>query len=166
MEKSVVQTIEDTVRNRLTTYGKFKFDSDRDLITSLRARLLLPKEEMRHVSLFDPSYSEIGCVLSVRYLERGFVRYDIKKGDYDWFEHSISKYQEFMSNLEKETRKHVCCSMKNGFLISSDRISQKEVESLLKTYFVTIDKVNGREWYRISAPDISVFQKYIDKYKI
>ena len=166
MEKTVVQTIEDTVRSRLTTYGKFKFDSDRDLIISLKVRFLLPKEEMRNVNLFDPSYSDIGCVLSVIYLERGFVRYDIKKGDYVLFEHSISKYQDFISYIENETRKHVCCSMKNGFLISSDKISQKEVESLLKSYFVTIDKVNGREWYRFGAPDISVFQKYIDNYEV
>jgi hypothetical protein len=164
MEKTAIQSINETIRERLTTHGKFMFDSDRDLILSLRERLLLPKDEMRHVSLFDPSYSKIGCVLSVRYLERGFVRYDIKKGDYESFEYPISKYQIFMSNLEKETRKNVCCSLKNGFLISSNKISQKEVESLLKTYFVTIDKVNGKEWYRISAPDISVFQKYIDIY--
>lgn len=164
MEKAAIQSINEGVRERLSTYGKFMFDSDRDLILSLRTRLLLPKDEMRHVSLFDPSYSEIGCVLSVRYLERGFVRYDIKKGDYERFEYPITKYQNLISNLDKETRRFVCCSMKNGFLISSEKISQKEVESLLKNYLVTIDKVNGKEWYRISAPDISVFQNYIDKY--
>jgi hypothetical protein len=163
-ENSPIKFINEVVRERLTTFGKFKFDVERDLIMCLRVRMLLPKEEMKHVSLFDPTFTEIGCVLSVRYFERGFVRYDIKKGDYEDFEYPISIYENFISNLEKETRRYVCCSLKHGFLIPSDKISPKEIDTLLNKYFVTKDKVNGMEWYRINARDISVFQKYIDSY--
>lgn len=160
------EALQETIRSRKTEYGKFLMDTENDIVLSLHEELLFDRDEMKNISLFDATYSEIGCRLSVRLYNRGTEMYEIKKGDYNSFRPWLRNYYGFMSCLDIQTRTSVLYCRSTGWAIPYEKLSQAELNRLMENYQVCIFNTAKQKWYIAGSLDVEKMQKQLNLFDV
>lgn len=149
---------EEFIKSRYTQYGIFMYQNEKDIITSMHEELYFPKSEMKNISLFDKTGSEMGCKLFVNYLIRGTVVYDIKKRDYDAFRPWIEDYNEILSCFKPDNRKFVMYLRSDGYIIPYDIATHEEIEKLMEIGSISIVEISSKKWYMYGAGETENFE--------
>lgn len=158
---SIEELLENYVNKNYTQYGIFMHHNASDMITSMYEELFFPRTEMHNISLFDDTGSIIGCKLTVNYIKRGKVIYEIKKRDYDSFRPWLENYFNTLACVKPDNRKYVWYVRSQGYIIPYEKLSQEELENLMSIISVRIETISSRKWYVLGRGDVEIFEKYI-----